>query len=81
MTLKQYYTTGEAAELLQISRSTISRKFDRGAFFGKKNPITGERMISRESISAFMNQYDLSTDRFNHCLISYQGKSILSNFI
>ena len=72
MTLKQYYTTGEAAELLQISRSTISRKFDRGAFFGKKNPITGERMISRESIAAFMNQYNLSTD-----ILAMEKKKVL----
>jgi len=64
MALKQYYTTGEAAELLHISRSTISRKFDRNVFFGKKNPITGERMISRDSIAAFMKQFNLSTDVF-----------------
>jgi hypothetical protein len=59
MTTKKFYTTGEAAELLTISRSTISRKFDRGVFFGRKNPITGERMISRESLTAFMKQYNL----------------------
>jgi hypothetical protein len=59
MISKKFYTTGESAELLNISRSTISRKFDRGVFFGKKNPITGERMISRESIAAFMKQYNL----------------------
>ena len=62
MAPKQYYTTGEAAELLHISRSTISRKFDRGVFFGKKNPITGERMISRESMAAFMKQYNLPVE-------------------
>jgi hypothetical protein len=62
MISKKLYTTGEAAELLSISRSTISRKFDRGVFFGKKNPITGERMISRESIAAFMKQYNLSPE-------------------
>jgi len=59
---KEYFTTGEAAELINISRSTISRKFDRGVFFGKKNPITGERMISRESITTFMQQYHLPLD-------------------
>jgi hypothetical protein len=59
METKKFYTTGEAAELLNISRSTISRKFDRGVLFGKKNPITGERMISRESIAAMMKQFHL----------------------
>ena len=56
---KEFYTTGEAADLLNISRSTISRKFDRGMLFGKKNPITGERMISRESIATLMQQFNL----------------------
>jgi CheY-like chemotaxis protein len=59
MDAKKYYTTGEAADLLNISRSTISRKFDRGVLFGKKNPITGERMISRESIATLMQQFNL----------------------
>jgi excisionase family DNA binding protein len=59
MDTKRYYTTGEAADLLNISRSTISRKFDRGVLFGKKNPITGERMISRESIATLMQQFNL----------------------
>jgi len=54
---KDHYSTGEAAQLLNISRSTISRKFDRGVFSGRKNPITGERFISRESLVAFADRY------------------------
>jgi len=57
---KKYFTTGEVAKLLDISRSTVMRKFDKGIFRGKKNPITGERMVSRESLDAFMKQYNLS---------------------
>ena len=57
--MKPYLTTGEAAELLGISRSTVSRKFDQGVLKGKKNPITGERLVSRKSVEAFMKQYDL----------------------
>jgi len=57
VTAKLFFTTREAAKLLSISQSTVSRKFDRGFFTGKKNPITGKRLISRESISAIMNQY------------------------
>ena len=59
MTSKEFLTTGEAAQLVSISRSTISRNFDKGVFQGKKNPITGERMISRESLVNFMKQYNL----------------------
>jgi len=57
---KKYFTTGEVAKLLDISRSTVMRKFDKGIFRGKKNPITGERMVSRESLDTFMKQYNLS---------------------
>jgi len=60
MVLKEYYSTGEAAQLLGISRSTISRKFDLGGLSGKKNPITGDRLISRESIEALMKLYNVS---------------------
>ncbi len=59
MTPKDFLTTGEAAKLVEISRSTISRNFDKGIFQGKKNPITGERFISRESLISFLKQYNL----------------------
>jgi CheY-like chemotaxis protein len=59
MTSKDFLTTGEAAKLVEISRSTISRNFDKGIFQGKKNPITGERFISRESLVSFLKQYNL----------------------
>jgi CheY-like chemotaxis protein/predicted DNA-binding transcriptional regulator AlpA len=62
MTTKKLLTTGEVAQMLNISRSTVSRKFDKGVFFGQKNPITGERMISRESLTSFVEQYNLSLD-------------------
>ena len=64
MTGKKLLTTGEVAQLLNISRSTVSRKFDKGTLFGQKNPITGERMISRESLTSFVEQYNLSLDSF-----------------
>jgi hypothetical protein len=59
MAPKDFLTTGEAAKLVEISRSTISRNFDKGIFQGKKNPITGERFISRESLISFLKQYNL----------------------
>jgi DNA-binding response OmpR family regulator len=62
---KDLYSTGEAATLLNISRSTISRKFDRGVLSGKKNPITGERLISRESLVAFVDHYKLLLEKLD----------------
>lgn len=59
MSIEDYISTGEASRLLNISRSTVSRKFDRGLLQGRRNPITGERLISRKSLVALMEQYQL----------------------
>ena len=56
---KEFYTTGEITVLLDISRSTVSRKFDQGVLKGKKNPITGDRFITYDSLMEYMKQYDL----------------------
>jgi len=49
-------TTGEAATLLKVSRSTVSRLFDRGELKGEVNLITGERRISRHSVLEMLRQ-------------------------
>jgi len=59
MTQKDFLTTGEAAKVLNVSRCTVSRKFDRGILAGKKHPITGERYISRRSLLSFMKQHQV----------------------
>ena len=56
---KEFFSTGEVSQLLNISRATVSRKFDSGILYGKKNPITGERLICRESLLSFMRQYNI----------------------
>lgn len=63
MEKKDFYTTGDVSQIVNISRATVSRKFDEGIFYGKKNPITGERLISHESLAAFMSQYGLSLEK------------------
>ena len=57
---KDFFSTGDASNLLGISRATVSRMFDKGILYGKKNPITGKRNISRYSLVAFMKQYNIS---------------------
>lgn len=69
---QQYLTTGEAAELLNISRSTVSRRFDLGVLRGRVHPITGKRMIDRDSLLDFVKQHDLPVD-----MPAAAGKSIL----
>jgi CheY-like chemotaxis protein len=54
-----YLSTGEAAELLGLSRSTVSRRFDAGVLTGRVNPLTGERMISRHSVLELIRRHDL----------------------
>jgi len=57
---KNFLSTGEAAILLGISRATVCRMFDKGILHGKKNPITGERKISRYDVIALMKHYNIS---------------------
>jgi hypothetical protein len=59
---RQYVSTGEAARVLRISRSTVSRKFDSGEISGRLNPITGERLVSLESLLEFMRRHHMPTD-------------------
>ena len=84
MIVKKFLTTGEASRLLNISRSTISRNFDKGILFGQKNPITGERLISRESLIEFMKQFNLSLDPalmgLKKILVGTADEKILSFF-
>ena len=60
MEKKAFYTTGETSRILGISRSTVWRRFDEGTLRGKRNPITGERLIDRESLEEFMTRFGLS---------------------
>jgi hypothetical protein len=62
---EDFFTTGDVSKLLNISRATVSRKFDLGILKGKKHPITGERLIGKESLIAFMKKYNLSTNSIN----------------
>jgi len=59
MAPKEFFTTGDVSQLVNISRATVSRKFDAGILYGKKNPITSERLISRESLLSFMKKYNI----------------------
>ena len=80
---KEFYTTGEAARMLKISQSTISRMFDRGTLFGKQNPITGKRVVSRESIATLMKQYNQPVEGFTvkkkRILLGTPGQTLFSS--
>jgi hypothetical protein len=62
MNKNSYVSTGEAAKILGVSRSTVSRRFDEGILRGKAHPITGERLIAIETVESFLNKYSHPTD-------------------
>ena len=59
---RNYYTTGEAADLLGLSASTVIRKFDKGELAGKRHPVTGKRMVERGSIEQFLDSHNLPSE-------------------
>jgi hypothetical protein len=63
---EDFFTTGDVSKLLNISRATVSRKFDLGILKGKKHPITGERLIAKDSLISFMKKYNLSTNSIDN---------------
>ncbi|HRU04155.1 MAG TPA: response regulator [Candidatus Brocadiia bacterium] len=55
----RFYTTGEAAAIIGISPSSVIRMFDRGELAGKRHPLTGKRLVSRESLARFLESHGL----------------------
>jgi excisionase family DNA binding protein len=58
---KQVFTTGEAAELCNVSQQTIIRCFDQGRLDGFRVPGSRFRRIPRESLLKFMQDNDIPT--------------------
>jgi excisionase family DNA binding protein len=52
----KYMSTGEAAKILGISRTTVYHLFDMRTLKGKKHPITGWRFVDKESVIALMEE-------------------------
>lgn len=60
--MKTIFTTGEAAELCNVSQQTIIRCFDAGRLKGFRVPGSRFRRIPREALLAFMKQNNIPTD-------------------
>ncbi len=52
----EFISTGEAAEMIGISRSTVQYYFEVKILKRKKHPITGWRSVSRKGILTFMKE-------------------------
>ena len=57
--IKDLYTTGEAAEICNVSQQTIIRCFDAGRLEGFRIPGSKFRRIPRESLIKFMKENDI----------------------
>ncbi|NLH14999.1 MAG: response regulator [Phycisphaerae bacterium] len=57
--MKELYTTGEAADICNVSQQTIIRCFDSGKLSGFRIPGSRFRRIPRDSLVKFMKEHDM----------------------
>lgn len=63
--MKNLFTTGEAAEICNISQQTIIRCFDAGRLDGFRIPGSRFRRIPRENLVKFMKENGIPLDNLN----------------
>ncbi len=63
ISMKQVFTTGEAADICKVSQQTIIRCFDSGRLKGFRVPGSRFRRIPREELLRFMRDNEIPTDR------------------
>jgi two-component system OmpR family response regulator len=63
--MKRLFTTGEAAEICNISQQTIIRCFDAGRLDGFRIPGSRFRRIPRENLIKFMRDNGIPLDNLN----------------
>lgn len=62
---KAVYTTGEVAEICNVSQQTVIRCFDSGRLRGFRVPGSRFRRIPRESLIQFMKENSIPLDRLD----------------
>ncbi len=62
---KAVYTTGEAAEICNLSQQTIIRCFDNGILKGFRIPGSKFRRIPHDHLEQFMRDHGIPTDSFD----------------
>jgi len=82
---KQVFTTGEAAEVCQVSQQTIIRCFDAGRLKGFRVPGSRFRRIPRDELIKFMKGNDIPLDRLasgkRRVLVVDDDEQILELFV
>jgi two-component system OmpR family response regulator len=61
--VKSVYTTGEVAQICNVSQQTVIRCFDSGKLKGFRVPGSRFRRIPRESMIAFMKEHGIPLDQ------------------
>src|SRR5271163_127197 len=64
-TLKEIFTTGEAAEVCKVSQQTIIRCFDAGRLGGFRVPGSKFRRIPRDALVKFMKDNGIPLDNLD----------------
>jgi len=54
-----FISIGEAAKMLGIARSSVTRYLAEGILAGEQHPITNLRKIKRESVLALLEKYGM----------------------
>src|SRR4051794_39733458 len=82
---KMVFTTGEAAEVCQVSQQTIIRCFDAGRLRGFRVPGSKFRRIPREELVRFMKDNAIPLDRLGSAkrriLVVDDDEQILELFV
>jgi len=63
--MKEVFTTGEAADICQVSQQTIIRCFDAGRIRGFRVPGSRFRRIPRDALVQFMKDNGIPLDRLS----------------
>jgi len=57
-----FISTGEAAKMLGIARSSVIRYLAKGILAGEQRPITNLRRIKKESVLALLEKYGMKCE-------------------
>jgi excisionase family DNA binding protein len=57
--MRQVYTTGQVARMLNVTMSTVTRWFDAGRLRGFRLPPKQDRRIPRENLVHFLEEHNM----------------------
>lgn len=55
--MKQYYTTGDIAEICSCTPRTVSKWIDSGQMKGIRLPLSNDRRVHKDDLDLFLSRY------------------------